>query len=111
MVDRLDARDNLVVFSINIEIFRLKGQWDGIVHPADCKNQCCGTLPDPDPRIRTPHLRNRIRIRLQILHFLSVANKMPTKNKFLFKVFCFSGYFYINFLLVDADGRIRSITK
>ncbi len=77
MADRRDARDNLVVFSKNIEIFRFKGQWDEIVHHAYCKNQCCGT--HPDPRIRTPSL---LRIRFLVLLFLSVADKMPTKSKF-----------------------------
>jgi hypothetical protein len=43
---------------------------------------------DPDPGISTTDLR----IRIRILLFSSVADKMQAKNKFLFKVF-FTGKF------------------
>ncbi len=50
----------------------------------------CHFGTDPDSRIRTTNLQ----IRNQILLFSSVADKMPTKNKFIFsKIFAYGSTF------------------
>ncbi len=60
---------------------------------------------DSEPRIRTTDLRIRHRIRIRILLFSPVADKMPTKNKFLF----FFAYYVPYFLKLHIDISLQKI--
>ncbi len=60
-------------------------------------------------RIRIRTTDSRIQIRIQILLFSSVADKMPTKNKFFFHFFCsfyFEGTFTSVYIKVEKKGWV-----